>query len=75
VRPDQGYDRHAIHRLSARASGPLVRVRLERQLKVQVMAATGGVQTKAAQKLSINCNTLHKKPKEYDLDDSEPAGA
>jgi DNA-binding NtrC family response regulator len=49
--------------------------RVERELIVQVMAATGGVQTKAAQKLGINRNTLHKKLKEYDLDDSEPEGA
>jgi transcriptional regulator with PAS, ATPase and Fis domain len=46
--------------------------RVERELIVQVMAATGGVQTKAAQKLGINRNTLHKKLKEYDLEDTEP---
>ena len=45
--------------------------RVERELIVQVMAATGGVQTKAAQKLGINRNTLHKKLKEYNLEDGE----
>lgn len=42
--------------------------RVERELIVQVMAVTGGVQTKAAQKLGINRNTLHKKLKEYNLE-------
>lgn len=45
--------------------------RVERELIVQVMAATNGVQTKAAQKLGINRNTLHKKLKEYNLEGGE----
>jgi DNA-binding NtrC family response regulator len=45
--------------------------RVERELIVQVMAACDGVQTKAATKLGINRNTLHKKLKEYGLEDSE----
>ncbi len=43
--------------------------RVERELIVQVMAACDGVQTKAATKLGINRNTLHKKLKEYGLED------
>jgi DNA-binding protein Fis len=42
--------------------------RVERELIAQVMAACEGVQTKAANRLGINRNTLHKKLKEYHLD-------
>lgn len=42
--------------------------RVERELIAQVMAACDSVQTKAASKLGINRNTLHKKLKEYGLD-------
>ncbi|MFO7906520.1 MAG: sigma-54 dependent transcriptional regulator [Pirellulaceae bacterium] len=42
--------------------------RVERELILQVMNVCGNVQTKAAAKLGINRNTLHKKLKEYDLD-------
>jgi DNA-binding NtrC family response regulator len=45
--------------------------RVERELIVQVMAACDGVQTKAATKLGINRNTLHKKLKEYGLEDTD----
>jgi DNA-binding protein Fis len=45
--------------------------RVERELIVQVMAACEGVQTKAATKLGINRNTLHKKLKEYGLEDAD----
>jgi DNA-binding NtrC family response regulator len=45
--------------------------RVERELIVQVMAACDGVQTNAATKLGINRNTLHKKLKEYGLEDNE----
>ena len=41
--------------------------RVERELIVQVMTACESVQTKAATKLGINRNTLHKKLKEYGL--------
>ena len=41
---------------------------MERELIVQVMAACESVQTKAATRLGINRNTLHKKLKEYGLD-------
>ena len=41
--------------------------RVERELIVQVMASCESVQTKAATKLGINRNTLHKKLKEYGL--------
>ena len=42
--------------------------RVERELIAQVMVACNNVQTKAAAKLGINRNTLHKKLKEYGLD-------
>jgi transcriptional regulator with PAS, ATPase and Fis domain len=42
--------------------------RVERELISQVMSACESVQTKAATKLGINRNTLHKKLKEYGLD-------
>jgi transcriptional regulator with GAF, ATPase, and Fis domain len=43
--------------------------RIEKELIGQVLAACGGVQTKAASRLGINRNTLHKKIKDYQLDD------
>lgn len=42
--------------------------RVERELILQVMLHCNNVQTKAASKLGINRNTLHKKLKEYDLE-------
>ncbi len=42
--------------------------RVEREVIAQVMASCGNVQIKAAAKLGINRNTLHKKLKEYGLD-------
>ena len=42
--------------------------RVERELIAQVMLACNNVQTKAAARLGINRNTLHKKLKEYNLD-------
>ncbi len=42
--------------------------RVERELIAQVMAACDNVQIKAAAKLGINRNTLHKKLEEYDLE-------
>jgi transcriptional regulator with PAS, ATPase and Fis domain len=42
--------------------------RVERELIAQVMLACNHVQTKAAVRLGINRNTLHKKLKEYDLE-------
>jgi transcriptional regulator with PAS, ATPase and Fis domain len=41
--------------------------RVEKELIVQVLAACEGVQTKAAARLGINRNTLHKKIKQYEL--------
>ena len=42
--------------------------RVERELIAQVMVSCNSVQTKAASKLGINRNTLHKKLKEYGLE-------
>ncbi|MCE5302639.1 MAG: sigma-54 dependent transcriptional regulator [Planctomycetaceae bacterium] len=42
--------------------------RVERELIVQVLAGCDGVQIKAAERLGINRNTLHKKLKEYGLE-------
>ncbi len=42
--------------------------RVERELIVQVMAACDNVRIKAAERLGINRNTLHKKLKEYGLE-------
>lgn len=42
--------------------------RVERELIAQVMLSCNHVQTKAAARLGINRNTLHKKLKEYDLE-------
>ena len=42
--------------------------RVERELFTQVMTACEGVQVKAAAKLGINRNTLHKKLKQYGLE-------
>ena len=45
--------------------------RVEKELISQVLASCDEIQTKAAAKLGINRNTLHKKLKEYGLDDAE----
>ncbi|NQT12454.1 MAG: sigma-54-dependent Fis family transcriptional regulator, partial [Planctomycetes bacterium] len=42
--------------------------RVERELIAQVMVECDGVQVKAATRLGINRNTLHKKLKDYDLE-------
>ncbi len=42
--------------------------RVERELIAQMMAACDGVRVKAADRLGINRNTLHKKLKDYGLD-------
>ena len=44
--------------------------RLEKELIAQVMADCANVQIKAAAKLGINRNTLHKKLKDYGLDET-----
>jgi DNA-binding NtrC family response regulator len=43
--------------------------RVERELIGQVLSSSDGVQIKAAARLGINRNTLHKKIKEFGLDD------
>ena len=49
--------------------------RIEKELIAQVLASCGGVLTKAATKLGINRNTLHKKIKDYRLDHEEDSDA
>jgi Nif-specific regulatory protein len=46
---------------------------LERELIEEVMRECGGVQVKAADRLGINRNTLHKKWEEYKSDENRPA--
>ena len=41
---------------------------VERQLLTQMLRQCQGVQIKAAERLGINRNTLHKKVTEYGLD-------
>ena len=48
--------------------------RVERELIAQVLAECDGVQIKAASRLGINRNTLHKKLKEYGLDGEAAPG-
>jgi DNA-binding NtrC family response regulator len=47
--------------------------RVEKELIIQVLANCNQVQTKTATKLGINRNTLHKKLKDYGLDDQTAA--
>jgi transcriptional regulator with GAF, ATPase, and Fis domain len=49
--------------------------RVERELIAQVLAICDNVQIKAAAKLGINRNTLHKKLKDYGLDQGEEGAA
>jgi DNA-binding NtrC family response regulator len=44
--------------------------RVECELIAQVVRACNGVQTKAASRLGINRNTLHKKLKDYGISDN-----
>jgi DNA-binding NtrC family response regulator len=46
--------------------------RVEREVIAQVLHECGGVQIKAASRLGINRNTLHKKLKQYGLDGEAP---
>jgi DNA-binding protein Fis len=45
--------------------------RVEREVIAQVMTLCDSVQIKAAARLGINRNTLHKKLKEYGLDSAD----
>jgi DNA-binding NtrC family response regulator len=46
--------------------------RVEREVIAQVLTLCDGVQIKAAERLGINRNTLHKKLKDYGLDGASP---
>ncbi|MEM6689818.1 MAG: sigma-54 dependent transcriptional regulator [Planctomycetota bacterium] len=48
---------------------PSIVDRIEREVISQVLRQCGGIQTKAASRLGINRNTLHKKIKDYGLDE------
>ena len=48
---------------------------LERELIEEVMRLFGGTQIKAAERLGINRNTLHKKLDQFKADDAKAAGA
>lgn len=52
---------------------PRVVNRVERELILQVLQQTNYIQTKAATRLGINRNTLHKKMKEYGIDENGEA--
>jgi len=43
--------------------------RVERELIVQVLAGCNQIQTKTATRLGINRNTLHKKLKDYGIEE------
>ena len=45
--------------------------RVEKELIAQVMLSCDNVQTKAASRLGINRNTLHKKLKDYNIEGSD----
>jgi DNA-binding NtrC family response regulator len=45
--------------------------RVEKELIAQVLQACGNVQTKAATRMGINRNTLHKKIKDYNLEGAD----
>jgi DNA-binding NtrC family response regulator len=47
--------------------------RVEREVIAQVLVECDGIQIKAAARLGINRNTLHKKLKQYGLDDEDEA--
>ncbi len=46
---------------------------VEKELIAQVLASCNYVQTKAALRLGINRNTLHKKMKDYNLEEADPS--
>jgi len=67
---------HELVQQGVRAAGPdedglhtKIVNRVERELIAQVMLQCNNVQTKAAARLGINRNTLHKKLREYGLND------
>ena len=78
---DLGMLTSELVRQGVRAAGPLAndlhdRIvgQVERELIQQVLSSCERVQIKAAARLGINRNTLHKKLSDYRIDDSVPNG-
>ncbi len=69
--------RHGIRAAGPQANDLHDRIvgQVERELIQQVLAACERVQIKAAARLGINRNTLHKKLSDYRIDDSPPSHA
>ena len=69
--------RHAVSRAAADEDNLYQKVvgRVERELLEQVLDDAAGIQIKAAARLGINRNTLHKKLKEFGLEDGSDSSA
>ena len=65
---------HGLATPGPREDAPHTKIvnRVERELIAQVVASCGNVQTKAAGRVGIKRNMLHKKLKEYGLEGGEP---
>jgi DNA-binding NtrC family response regulator len=68
--------RHAVSRAAADEDSLYQKVvgRVERELIAQVLTECAGIQIKAAARLGINRNTLHKKLKEFGMEEGPEPG-